>query len=109
MGTVTAVNPQKADSSGRYVLCMPSADFQHIEEVLILRTVVETDDDGLAPVPTATPVPTPVVTPQPSDALAQRLGGDGRRIPPGLRPRPPASATQQPLYDELPEDIWAAG
>lgn len=107
VGTVTAVS-READSSGRYVLCMPSADFQHIEEVLILRTVVETDDDGLAPVPTATPVPTPVVTPQPSDALAQQQKETGDVF---LWPTatPAAGATQQPLYDELPEDIWAAG
>ena len=86
---------------------MPSADFQHIEEVLILRTVVETDDDGLAPVPTATPVPTPVVTPQPSDALAQQQKETEATYSSGLRPRPPPARPSSPCTTKLPEDIWA--
>ena len=107
VGTVTAVS-READSSGRYVLCMPSADFQHIEEVLILRTVVETDDESLNPVPTATPVPTVAATPAPSDVLAQPQEDTGDVF---LWPTatPAAGATEQPLYEELPEDVWATG
>ena len=44
VGTVTAVS-RATDTAGSYVIAMPSVDFQHIEEVLILRTVVETDEE----------------------------------------------------------------
>ena len=91
IGTVTALSLD-AGSEGTYAVVTPSADFQRLEEVFILRTVIETDDDALpalttpavgyqsnatpGPNQTATPAPTaenpiwsyPTVTPAPDDS-----------------------------------------
>ena len=107
VGTVTAVS-RGTDSAGGYVIAMPSADFQHIEEVLILRTVVETDQEqGLPVVATPTPVPVPTSTPAPSDAVADvpEEDSDIFQYPTAI----PSGATESPTFEELPEDIWADG
>src|SRR5699024_8761091 len=59
VGTVTELSLD-AGSEGNYAIVTPSVDFLHIEEVLVLRDVVETDSgsDNLTAVPTATPAPT---------------------------------------------------
>jgi rod shape-determining protein MreC len=64
VGTVTAVS-RNAGPDGNYVLVRPAVDFQHIEEVLVLRTVIETDEE-LKSVPS--PTPKPVITPTPDPA-----------------------------------------
>ena len=56
IGSVTAVS-RSADSSDKYVVVQPAAEFSSIEEVFVLRQQVETIDENLAPVPTATPRP----------------------------------------------------
>ncbi len=109
VGTVIAAS-RASDTQGGYVIAMPSVDFQHIEEVLILRTVVETDDEGSLPVvATPTPVPLPAATPAPSvsaDGQADAQDDDIFRYPTAT---PATGETQQPLYEELPEDMWADG
>lgn len=75
IGTVTALSLD-AGSEGTYAVVTPSVDFQRIEEVFILRTVIETDDDKLDPVTTpqaeykqaadATPKPGTTATPEPT-------------------------------------------
>ena len=91
VGTVTALSLD-AGSEGSYAIVTPSVDFQRIEEVFILRTVIETDSDVLpsvampttayqrqstpAPNASATPVPTsenpiwtyPTNPPEPDDS-----------------------------------------
>ena len=54
IGNVTALSLD-AGSEGTYAVVTPSVDFQRIEEVFILRTVIETDTDNLPSVvmPTA--------------------------------------------------------
>ena len=75
IGTVTALSLD-AGSEGTYAIVTPSVDFQRIEEVFILRTVIETDSD--APLPAmvtpnatyqrfATLAPDETPTPAPSD------------------------------------------
>ena len=105
VGTVTAVS-RATDNAGGYVIAMPSADFQHIEEVLILRTVVETDQEqGLPVVATPTPVPRPTTTPVPSMSAGEPEQEEDIFVFPTAMPE--SSAATGPIYEELPEDTWA--
>lgn len=106
IGTVTTVS-REAGSEGNYVIAMPSVDFQHIEEVLVLRTVIETDEEALPVVPTATPKPTPTATVAPYDVAANASA------PPEdenvfTYPTSSADATVAPVYEPLPEDNWVS-
>lgn len=74
IGSVTALSLD-AGSEGTYAVVTPSVDFQRLEEVFILRTVIETDDETrLEPVTTptaayqtgATPGPNATATPEPT-------------------------------------------
>ena len=74
IGAVTALSLD-AGSEGTYAIVTPSVDFQRIEEVFILRTVIETDDSEALPsvvMPTvayqaaATPGPNATATPEPT-------------------------------------------
>ena len=76
IGTVSALSLD-AGSEGTYAVVSPSVDFQRIEEVFILRTVIETDTDVLPSVATATvgyqqaatPKPGSTPTPEPTNEL----------------------------------------
>lgn len=76
IGSVSALSLD-AGSEGTYAVVSPSVDFQRIEEVFILRTVIETDNDVLPSVVTATvgyqqaatPKPGTTPTPEPTSAL----------------------------------------
>ena len=105
VGTVTAVS-RATDTAGSYVIAMPSVDFQHIEEVLILRTVVETDEEqGLPVVTTPTPVPVRTATPAPSAAADEAQTDENIFVFPTAIPE--GGAPTGPVYEDLPEDIWA--
>ena len=115
VGEVTAVS-REAGSEGNYVVVSPYADFQHIEEVLILREVIETDDETLNSVPT--PTPRPVVTPTPTPIVpgASENAPQGTVDPgywqlPTPTPVPEEGAPGSPStpyrYEDLPEDSWA--
>lgn len=121
VGTVTQVSRQQ-DSSERFIVVMPSADFQHIEDVLVLRTVVETIPEQLESLPTATPRPTPVPTPSASPTVNPNVSAtpppdDAQWVWPSTMPgeTPAAGATIQPSPSPgaaatsglLPEDAWA--
>ena len=122
VGTVAAVSREQ-ESSERYIVVMPSVDFQHIEEVLVLRTVVENDRENLpvlaTPTPKPTPVPTPSAsptvdpnasaTPQPDDALWAWPTDMPESSPEaGESAQPSASPTAgaTPSGETLPEDAW---
>ena len=100
IGTVTAVS-MDAGSEGSYAVVAPSVDFQHLEEVFVLREVVETDSDEnlpstvntMKPVTQATPAPNANVTPTPSPTPAEA----NWTYP---------SASVQPQIETLPEDEW---
>ncbi len=101
IGTVTAVS-MDAGSEGSYAVIAPSADFKHIEEVFVLREVIETDrDEALPVVGTATrapgqigATPGPDATPTPSPTPAEETWS-----------YPSADATVQ-ILESLPEDEW---
>ena len=103
IGVVTAVRLD-AGSDGSYAIVTPSVDFQHIEEVFVLREVIETDTDVLpsvtTPVPTATasPTPDPNVTPTPSPTPAEDIWH-----------YPSASIGVNSTIEPLPEDDWVRG
>ncbi|MGN0185684.1 MAG: rod shape-determining protein MreC [Aristaeellaceae bacterium] len=113
IGTVTALSLD-AGSEGTYAVVTPSVDFQRIEEVFILRTVIETDsDENLPDVRTlqtteaygATPTPGPnaevTPTPEPTQAIDY-----------WTRPTPIPDTTSVPENSRIAslfEDEWAAG
>ena len=77
VGTVTQVS-LSAGSEGNFAVVSPAVDFLHIEEVLVLRDVVETpvdktrsSEDNLPALATATPAPTATPSPTP-DANAEQ-------------------------------------
>jgi len=109
IGTVSQVS-LNAGSEGNYAVVAPAVDFLHIEEVLILRNVVETDDTGyLAPLPTATPAPTASPSPTPDANAAPTVNPN---VTEGNWNWPSAdsngSAGNNVILETLPEDEWAA-
>ncbi len=103
IGTVTAVS-MDAGSEGSYAVVTPSVDFRHIEEVFVLREVIETDSDEALPAvsaasraPSATATPGPNATPTPSPTPAEETWS-----------YPSAGATPG-IVETLPEDDWARG
>ena len=111
IGTVTALS-LNAGSDGTYAVVTPSVDFQRIEEVFILRTVIETDTDMLPSIDTvqesaygATPTPKPGVKTTPTPEPTQQIQYWNY---PTVAPQ----ATQNPYgsfkVGNLIEDEWAA-
>ena len=112
IGTVTALSLD-AGSDGTYAVVTPSVDFQRIEEVFILRTVIETDtDENLPDVRTlqtteaygATPTPKPnsgaTPTPEPTQSIDYW-------VRPTATPATTDSAANNRIVS-LFEDEWAA-
>ena len=101
IGTVTAVS-MDAGSEGSYAVVTPSADFQHIEEVFVLREVIEVDSDEVLPAVnaggtrSAAPGATPVAraTPTPSPTPAEDTWSY------------PSASSGTGILDALPEDEW---
>ncbi len=100
IGVVTAVS-MDSGSEGSYAIVTPSVDFQHIEEVFVLREVVETDSEkalpslkGVQSILSSTATPNPNVTPTP---------GPTPEEPTWSYPSASAGAPIEPL----PEDNWA--
>jgi len=101
IGSVTAVS-MDAGSEGSYAVISPSVDFKHIEEVFVLREVIELDTDEALPVvgtatraASASATPGPNATPTPSPTPEEETWS-----------YPSADATAQ-IYETLPEDEWA--
>ena len=102
IGTVTAVS-MDSGSEGSYAVVSPSVDFNHLEEVFVLREVIETDSDqslpsvvnSMSPVTWSTPTPDPQVTPTPSPT------------PEVANWSYPTTGTSAPaIIETLPEDEW---
>ena len=107
VGTVTQLSLD-AGSEGNYAVVVPSVDFQHIEEVMVLRTVVETDEEGSSshavlltpsPTPTATPDPNASATATPNPEATEEIW---------TYPQVSSGADTPDVHLEtLPEDSWA--
>ena len=119
VGVVTEVS-REVDSANQYVVVQPFVDFAHIEDVLILREIVESDKDTLTAVPTPTPRPILTPTPGPTDESGNDVTGDDQTgdenwVRPTMPPMegwvPEATvepiATIAPVNMAIPEDGWA--
>lgn len=101
IGTVTAVS-MDAGSEGSYAVVSPSVDFQHIEEVFVLREVVELDSDERLPNTAVTVQPMIQETPEPEI-----------QVTPSPTPAPmdapwtyPSASAPVAVIEQLPEDDW---
>ena len=101
VGTVSAV-AMDGGSDGSYAIVAPSVDFLHLEEVFVLREVVETDKDTALPMvngvqslvnstASANPNATPTPTPKPEEPNWNY----------------PKATANRGLFEALPEDAWA--
>ena len=100
IGTITAVS-MDAGSDGSYAVVTPSVDFRHIEEVFVLREVIETDSDEMLPAVNAgmhtvgpSSTPGPEATPTPSPTPAEETWSY------------PSAGTTAQILESLPEDDW---
>lgn len=111
IGTVKEVSRQ-TDKSDQYVVVSPAVDFERIEDVLVLQTVIETDEgDVLSPLPSPTtrakpteqvetPTPNPDATPTPDNAPNNWFFPQATADP---------NATSAPIVGgERAEELWAA-
>lgn len=109
VGTVREVSRQ-SDVSDQYVVVSPAVDFARIEDVLVLQTVIETDDEGLSPLPSPTTrakptEQTPTPTPNPNGAEAPTNAPNNWAYP-TVTPDP--NATSAPIVGvDRPEEMWA--
>ncbi len=110
IGVVREVSRQ-TDKSDQYVAVAPAVDFERIEDVLVLRTVIDTDDgEVLSPLPSPTTraKPTelaPTATPDPAATTAASLAPNNWAYP---TTTPDPNATSAPITgSERPEERWA--
>ena len=110
IGSVTEIS-LSAGSEGNYAVIEPSVDFLHIEEVLVLRDVVESASDRtdtsrsqlLTPSPAPSPVPSS--TPVGTQATPNPNATESTWSYPTSGPTPEADT----VIESLPEDNWAEG
>ena len=106
IGSVSAVSLD-AGSDGTYAIVSPAVDFQRIEEVFILRTVIETDSDMLPSINLANPN---VPTPTPRINVVATATPEPTADPNWYRPTPmpgPEDILQNGYIGNLIEDKWA--
>lgn len=107
IGVVTQLS-LNAGSEGNYAVVVPSVDFLHIEEVLVLRAVVETTDETLSALPTPTPAPTATPAPtQEGGPTVDPAATEGVFTYPTANPEDGNYAAGH--LEQLPEDDWAGG
>ncbi|MCQ2438076.1 MAG: rod shape-determining protein MreC [Clostridia bacterium] len=104
IGSITQVS-LSGGADGNYAIVEPSVDFRHLEEVLVLREVVETDDTGKSSLPstiTPTPAPTSTPSPTPMDAYATPEPEN----PDEYFNYPNSNRNNGSTIEKLPEDEW---
>ena len=108
VGTVIEVSRQ-TDTSSQFLVIDPAADFEHIEEVLVVQAIVD-KAVVVTPLPTATTRAKPTPTPDPY-ASPTPAGINGTQQPnswayPTFSPDPNATRAPIQLTDCI-EDVWA--
>ncbi len=107
VGTVREVSRQ-SDVSDQYVVVSPAVDFQRLEEVLVLQTVIESDQgEVLSPLPSPTTRAQPTqatATPSPDETPEASLAPNYWAYP-TVTPNP--DVTVKPEEDQRPEEMWA--
>ena len=101
IGTVTAVS-MDAGSEGSYAVVSPAVDFRHIEEVFVLREVVETDSDERLPNTAVTVQPMVNETPEPDTSATPAPSP----TPPEAQWSYPSASAPAAVIEMLPEDDW---
>lgn len=113
IGSVIAIS-READTLDKYAVVAPAADFSSIEEVFVLRQVVQTINEVLPSVPTATP--RPIVTAVPTNTTSiyqyatQSVYDDNAAwLYPTITPTPtttPDSVVAPSASRKVPEEMW---
>lgn len=108
VGTVTEVSRQ-SDTSSQYLSVKPAADFKHIEEVLVLQTVVETDTGSKLPtLPEATTRAQPTATSDPNATIAPSTTDSVQQPNNWAMPTVAPNASDKPVEQgDFLEDLWA--
>ncbi len=112
VGTVREVSRQ-SDTSDQYVVITPSVDFQRIEDVLVLQTVIETAEGEIL-----SPLPSPTTRAKPTENVATATPDPSVTATPVNQPNnwaypmvtPDPNATSAPIVGGVrPEEQWAQG
>lgn len=115
VGTITQVS-LAAGSEGNFAVVAPAVDFLHLEEVLVLRDMVEkagSEAETLPVVPTATPAPTSTPAPTAKPGEAQVVSPETTEeifVYPQAGDDHSDESEPNPAVnrlDTLPEDAWA--
>ena len=101
IGVVTAIS-MDAGSEGSYAVVSPSVDFQHIEEVFVLREVVELDSDERLPNTAVTVQPMVQATPTPEFEVTPTPAPTSGEAPWSY----PSASAPAAIIEKLPEDDW---
>ena len=105
VGKVSAISVNES-SEGVYAVVQPAADFERLEEVLVIRHVPEAPE-RLEAIVTAAPAATPTPTPAPTDGITPQPTGEDIWQWPTLMPSAtPTPQPVKPIIDML-EDTWA--
>lgn len=111
IGTVTALSLD-AGSDGTYAIVSPAVDFQRIEEVFVLRTVIETDTDVLPAIISATQEPYQQFATKKPEAGSTAAPSAGETEEVWVRTTPAPEGIGGSYSDfrvnDLIEDTWAA-
>ena len=108
VGTVTALSLD-AGTDGTYAVVSPAVDFRHIEEVFILRTVIETDSDILPTVAKPTEAYRQQASPEPNATPDPAATNENPNWSyPTNTPETDDSVYADYSVDNLVEDEWAA-
>ncbi len=109
-GAVREVSRQ-TDVSDQYVVVNPAVDFARIEDVLVLQTVIETDEGDVL-----SPLPSPTTRAKPTEAAATPTPNPNGTEAPTNAPNnwayptttPDPNATSAPIVGvDRPEEMWA--
>ena len=110
VGKVREVSRQ-SDKSDQYVVVAPAVDFARIEHVLVLQTVIETDEGEVL-----SPLPSPTTRAKPTEATATPTPNPNGTAAPTNAPNnwayptttPDPNATSAPIVGvDRPEELWA--
>lgn len=117
IGTVRE-STRSLDSNKHYIVIEPAADFQHIEEVLVLRYEPEPEempdynDDDIIVVPLDTPLPTVVIDSSAIEETPQPLPDAPGRVTPSPEPMAtpaPSGGARTPSPGATANDEYDAG
>lgn len=105
VGTVTQIS-LSAGSEGNYAIVSPHVDFLHIEEVLVLRDVVEKDTGTVDAAALLTPSPAPTATPSPTSDVGPTINPSTTEEIWDYPTAQKNDNSTSSYLESLPEDSW---